>query len=92
MDGPVTNGLRRWVLKSVCLPGLLSAVVLSGCGGSTEPSIAVQFIAVPSLGGSFTLNLQGTTYTSSSLQTVTLSPGTYEVSGTATGTVAQGRS
>jgi hypothetical protein len=50
----------------------------------------VQFVAAPSAGGSFTLNLQGRTYTSPSLQTVFLSPGTYEGSGTATGMLSVG--
>ena len=70
---------------------LLAIALLSTCGSPTTPAdLSVQFVVVSSVGGSFTLTLQGRTYTSSSLQTVALAPGTYEMSGTATGTVNQG--
>lgn len=70
---------------------LLTIALLSTCGSPTSPGgLSVQFLVAPSVGGSFTLSLQGRTYTSSSLQTVLLTPGTYEMSGTATGTVNQG--
>ena len=68
------------------LTAILSVVVLTGCGTTPSPdSIPVQFLAVPAVGGSFTLNLDGHTYTSPNLQTVVLGPGSYEVSGTVTG-------
>ena len=70
------------------LRALLAIAGLTGCGGPpTGPSgISVQFVAAPSVGGSFSMSLDGRTYSSSSLQVVVLKAGTYEASGTAAGT------
>lgn len=84
---PTVRGLPmyRTALATIAIAGLL------GCGSPTSSdAIAVQFVAVPTLGGSFSLVLNGQTYTSSSLQTAMLSPGSYDVTGTATGTTALG--
>ena len=70
----------RWRLR-----GLLAIAGLIGCRGPND-RISVQFVAVPSVGGSFSMSLDGHTYSSSSLQAVVLKAGTYEASGTAAGT------
>jgi hypothetical protein len=91
MDREDVRSLGQSIRLLRPLPILLLTVVLSHCGSPTSSNdLAIQFLAAPSVGGMFTLSLNGRTYTSPSLQTVVLSPGTYEVSGTATGTVNQG--
>ena len=65
---------------------LLASTILLACSDSTSPGgIQVHFIAAPSGSSSFSLILQGRTYTGSAVQTVMLDPGTYEVSGSVIG-------
>jgi len=77
------------------LPGapVLAVLILAvlGCNGTTEPGgVQIQFIAVPVVGGGFVLTLQGKNYTSPSLQTIRLDPGTHQATGTVHGTLDQG--